>query len=330
MDKKNEALTSKSFVAIIGPTGVGKTALAESLGKFFPIHIINGDMAQLYSPLTIGTAKPEWRSSSFTHYLFDVLNAPESYSAPQYRSAVHNLLQAKARTQDIPLIVGGSTLYMWSLFFAQAQGNHTQWALEEAKQWIESLQPCDYWSTLHAIDQERAAALHPNDTYRVYRALLQWRLQGKRPSTFKPTFSPLAKSLIIHIDKERAILRNDLEKRVRSMLENGWIQEVNNLYATPWKKFWEEKKIIGYQEIAQFLEAGMSAQHIDTLVSAITQKTVAYAKKQATFWRMLRQKLNNNQAHSSMEYVYIDLTFSTPDLYIKQLCQQIESRVRAL
>ena len=120
------------MIIIVGPTGVGKTELSLKLAaQLKNPAIINADLGQLYTPLTIGTAKPDWRNEPVPHYLFDILEQPENFTAFNYRRAVIELFKklnapnnSKIITDScaralkiVPILVGGSGFYLQALFF---------------------------------------------------------------------------------------------------------------------------------------------------------------------------------------------------------------------
>src|SRR5579864_2817558 len=146
----------KPFILILyGPTGVGKTDVALTLAQEIPAEIINMDVGQFYTPLSIGSAKPDWRNSPIPHHLFDILDEPRNYTVQEYYDEVHRIIKEVIKRGNLPILVGGSGFYLRSLFFppqAQKQSVH-----------IDSLYPSDtnFWQTLHAIDPERASRINP-------------------------------------------------------------------------------------------------------------------------------------------------------------------------
>ena len=109
------------FILIIsGPTGVGKTDFVFELSRHFPLEFINADVGQFYTPLTIGTAKPNWRHETVPHHLFDILDEPKSLSVMQYRDLASVLIRSCWERKKIPVFVGGSLFYLKSLLFSQA------------------------------------------------------------------------------------------------------------------------------------------------------------------------------------------------------------------
>lgn len=316
------------YILIIGATGVGKTAFSNTLSELLPIEIINGDMGQFYTKLTIGTAKPAWFESKTPHHLFDIIKEPGHYSASSYRAAVQDLINQISVRGKMPVIVGGSTLYALSLFYPpQATAPISQELLKKSDDYVASLKKEDYWSMLSGIDAKRAEKIHPHDTYRLERALKQWATLGKSPSALEPSYSPIDnRVVIIDLSMEKELLVSRLGLRIYQMVSDGWCSEVEMLLETPWESWWKSKKIIGYEEIASFVRAGMPFDQLKNLVARITQKSMAYVKKQKTFFRMLSKKIANER-DSGILYIPIDLTLSPSDLYIKQLCADIAAHL---
>ena len=107
------------FIVIAGPTGVGKSDFALQLAQqlSFPVELINADMGQLYTPLSLGTAKPDYKHEPVVHHLFDCLDEPRDYTVHEFRQAVVQVMQELWARGVVPLIVGGSSFYVQSLFF---------------------------------------------------------------------------------------------------------------------------------------------------------------------------------------------------------------------
>jgi tRNA dimethylallyltransferase len=148
------------------------------------------------------------------------------------------------------------------------------------------------WEDLYAIDPHRALKVNRSDTYRIQRALAIWQATGIKPSEFEPLFNPRAPSLFIVLDRERAPLYARINERVKTMLAHGWIDEVKALMGTDWISFLLQKKLIGYPEIIHFLAGKQSKTDYDLLVASIQQKTRNYAKRQISFFSMLKKKLS--------------------------------------
>ena len=324
-------MDTHNFVIILhGPTGVGKTECADYLASVLPVEIVNSDMGQLYTPLTIGTAKPDWRASATPHHLFDILDAPELFSVTAYRAKLKQILRTIWEQQKIPLIIGGSSYYVMSLFYPPvfAYPGHPAKALAgtaPGKPFAENDE--DLWEKLHEIDPERAEQIDPADGYRIARALEIWQSTGVKPSAYKPKYDPIADYYFIWMTRDREDLYQRINERVVAMLNAGWIEEVKALRGTQWEPFLCKKKIIGYTEILDYLAGEIP---YDKMVSMIQKRTRNYAKRQITFWRMLKEKLENalkTMAVARKERCAIDtvnLTGSGIERYSDQLKQTIK------
>lgn len=272
----------KRFIVITGPTAVGKTDIAYALQQHYPIEIINADVGQMYTPLTIGTAKPDVGHLGIAHHLFNCLNEPTSLTVTEYRRKLVQVLDEVWQRKRMPVVVGGSGFYIRSIFFPPLAQAAPQASVHGS------------WQELHAVDPRRAEQIHPNDQYRIDRALAIWHATGKPPSQAAPQFlspAPFHCSILI---RERAELYQRIDARVIQMLNAGWIEEVKHLIDTPWEPWLAQKKIIGYDSIIAHLRGTLQ---YDQMVKNIQQHTRNYAKRQMTFFRLLGQQL---APHSSM------------------------------
>jgi tRNA dimethylallyltransferase len=302
---------NKFFLALYGPTAVGKTDLSDQLAAELPIEIINMDVGQLYTPLTIGTAKPDWQKATVPHHMFDILDEPRDYTVTEYRAAVVPLLEGVWARGRIPVFVGGSGFYLKSLLFPPEELEVVNKTTSEGN-----------WHTLHAIDPVRAAAIHPNDTYRIQRALSIWQQTGTIPSDHKPCYSPIAPGIILDLGRNRTELYNRINIRTHEMITQGWIDETKDLLETPWQSFLYKKKLIGYTDIMNYLIGDVP---LNDTIEVIQQKTRNYAKRQMTFSRMLKREINKaDNAVNPLEIASIDLTLSESGLYIKKLIYKLK------
>lgn len=300
-------------VIIAGPTGAGKTAFAEKLAVAIDGEIINGDLGQFYTPLTIGTAKPDWRKAHVAHHLFDSVDEPRMVSVMEFRTQVMKLCTTLQQRNKIPIIVGGSSYYIASLFFPPA-AHGTKITQQRYKQGQ------DLWQKLAAIDQVRAQEIDPHDTYRLQRALDIWQSTGIRPSHYKPDYDPIGALVCIWLERDRQELYERINERTIAMIHGGWIDEVRGLDAS-WREFLERKKLIGYPQVIAYCRGELTK---DALVATIQKKTRNYAKRQITFWRMLKKKLEetdkgSQERHTRVIIKEVHLTHEPIDRYINQL-----------
>lgn len=308
----------RRIVFIYGPTASGKTDLASSLAEQMPAEIVNMDSAQLYTPLTIGTAKSDWRSSSYAQHMFDYIDEPKTITVHAYREAALDLIKDIWSRGNIPIFVGGSGFYLKSLLFPPQAP-----ALKEEKESTD-YESIDLWEKLNAIDPERAASIHSSDLYRIERALAIWHITGTKPSTYKPTYSPPAPFILIHVTRDRKDLYERINKRVDHMMDQGLLDEVISLIDSPWEHFVQEKRFIGYSELIEYLKKRST---LEEAVELIKQRTRNYAKRQETFWRMIKRLIvdaDRQNGHIPMGVIQeLDLTNPDLNLYIKQLLDNI-------
>ena len=310
------------MIIIFGPTGVGKTDLAELLATKLPAEIINADLGQFYTPLSIGTAKPDWRNSPIAQHLFDLINEPRLMTVTEYRDLVMQKFEEIWNRNNIPIVVGGSGFYLQSLFFPpvsatiiQTQNNY--YGPEE-----------DCWNLLYSVDPERALRIHRNDLYRINRALDIYYETGKKPSEHMPRYQPLGSFYFIYVNRDRDDLYTRINQRAQIMMNAGWLEEVARLQGTDWEPFLKKKKLIGYDDILNYLEGSKTKKDYAELIEQITQKTRNYAKRQITFGNKLfdnleKALLENSDTRSAC--VQINLTSTKLELYINQLLRQIRS-----
>ncbi len=306
----------KKIVFIFGPTASGKTALAEQLAAQIPAEIINMDSAQFYRPLTIGTAKSDWQQSPTQHHLFDILDKPEHLTVHAYRQLVLEKIDNIWSRKHVPILVGGSGFYLKSLLFPPADT-----ATKKDKGLFDTRTTEQLWRELQSIDPKRAAEIHPNDRYRLERALAIWYATGKKPSLYKPEFNPPAPFLLVYLNPDRQELYKRINTRVLQMIDAGLIQEVSNLRNTDWQTFLQEKGIIGYPEVLDYLDGRYTLKETITLIQ---KRTRNFARKQEIFWRMLKKEIQQAQQKEHWGTIMeFDLTLSDHDLYIKQLLDEI-------
>jgi len=281
--------TQPFVVVITGPTASGKSGLSELIAEKIPSEIINADVGQFYTKLSVGTAKPDLKNYRYGHHLFDIVDSPEDISSADYRKLVINRATEIISRNKLPIIVGGSLFYIKSLFFPPHEiaisensvlkkFSHDQTDTQENNNTL--------WEVLNSIDPERAKSIHHHDIYRIKRALSIWEKTGIKPSSLQPIFEPPFNVLFIFVCPLQDVLHERIKKRTELMIKDkSWIDESRQLIGTSWEEFVKTKGLIGYSDIIEWIKYGQKQESIDKLIDIIYIKTRQYAKRQITFWR---------------------------------------------
>jgi len=280
------------MLVIYGPTGVGKTDFALNLAQQIPAEIINMDMGQFYTPLSIGTAKPDWKNSTIAHHLFDIIDEPKNFTVSEYRILLYKKVKEIVQRGKLPILVGGSGFYLHSLLFSSGI------AIDDVD--ISDMYPTgtNLWEKLYIIDPKRALSIDKADQYRIRRALGIWHATGKLPSSYSSFYNPEANYMIIFVERDRQELRNRIDTRVLEMLKCGWIEETKVLMQTPWQQFIQHKNLIGYSEIFDYLLSKKTDKDFSYMVERISAQTRQYAKRQFTFWRKLEREIKKEKQYN--------------------------------
>ncbi len=281
-----------SALIITGPTASGKTSLALKIANIIPSEIVNADVGQFYKPLSIGTAKPDWKNNSVPHHLFDIIDRPEDLTVFRYRALVLEKVQEIFKRKRIPIIVGGSFFYLKSLFYPPIK-------LSNKKNPPIPEQSKNLWQSLFEIDPQRAETIHPNDTYRLTRALMIWKYTGDKPSSYLPKFDPEFNANIIFLCPDKEVLKQRINDRTIQMFScfPSWIDETKLIMGTEWEAFLEYKKLIGYPEIIKWIKEGQQSEK--ELIEIIQKKTWGYARRQIVFWKSFSKMLIKDNGKSN-------------------------------
>lgn len=296
-----------TLISIVGPTAVGKTALAIALARALGTEIISCDARQIYRYLDIGTAKPSMEErAGIPHHFIDYLLPDQPYTAGQYEQEAGALLQRLFQQYRVVVMVGGSTLYAHALW----EGIHDMPPIPPAirqqlwhtfeQQGLQVL-----LEELQRVDPETYARIDRQNHSRVIRALEVHRASGKPISHFRS--SPKApkrpyRLLKIGLRLDRPLLYQRIDQRVDSMLAAGLEDEVQNLLKMGYKPSHQALQSIGYQEFIQFFEGKIPQQEAIRLIKRNSRR---YAKRQLTFYRRYEdiQWFEASEAHRVLAWV---------------------------
>jgi len=272
----------------MGPTAAGKTDLALEIAKQYPVEIISVDSALVYRGMDIGTAKPEADIlQRFPHHLVDIIAPTESYSVGQFRHDALALMSDITARGKIPLLVGGTMLY----FKALQQGlSDLPPADSEIRSKLEKQAEQYGLAHLHArlaeIDPVSAKRIHINDPQRLQRALEVYEITGKSLTELtvtKDSSLPYRVVKIIISPFDRRVLHQRIENRYKTMMTNGFIDEVKILFQRQdCHPDLPAIRAVGYRQAWSYLSGDYDQ---DTLVDKAVIATRQMAKRQLTWLR---------------------------------------------
>lgn len=279
---------SAPLIAVVGPTGSGKTALALSLAEQLGAEIVSADSMQFYQGMEIGSAAPTpAERARAPHHFVAFLSPAESMNAGAYAEAARRLVM-DAQEDNRPLvIVGGSGLYLSALIDGIFEGPPRQPELRERLQAeAAALGNNALMQRLQRVDPEYAATLtSENDLVRIVRALEVYQVSGTPFSELHRRHQALCPSLPVRqvaLAYPRPELYARIEARVEQMLELGWLDEVRALLEAGHEQDIVRLKALGYRELISVLRG---EQALEAATTAIKQHHRRYAKRQLTWFR---------------------------------------------
>ncbi|SFC39019.1 tRNA dimethylallyltransferase [Alkalibacterium subtropicum] len=275
------------IIVIVGPTAVGKTQLGIDLAKAFDGEVINGDSMQVYRGLDIGTAKvTEEERDGVPHHLIDIKSPDEPYAVSDFKKDAGEKIRELTERGKLPIIVGGTGLYIESLLYNVTHGGKAE-PNPEFRNEMDRFARENGREALHQLledkDPKAAEAIHQNNVRRVIRALEVIHETGKKFSDYQDEKKkePVYDAYVIGLNTDRNVLYDRINKRVDLMLENGLLQEVTWLYEN-YPGDIQSKKGIGYKEFKPYLEGLKS---LEEAVAQVKQHSRNYAKRQLTWFR---------------------------------------------
>ncbi len=275
------------LIVISGPTASGKTGLAIELAKKLNGEIVSADSMQLYKLMDIGTAKPDENElSQAKHYMIDEVMPDEEMSIATFKELAFGYVQKIIAQGKIPIICGGTGFYtnaiIYNTNFVEADVDTTyrdemyKLAEEKGNEHVHSL--------LKEVDEVSYDKIHPNNIKRVIRALEYFKETGQKISEHnveeksKEKFFD-TKQIILTVDREK--LYNKINYRVDLMVEQGLVEEVENLVKLGYDEKLTSMQGIGYKEIIEYLKGEKTK---DEAIELVKQNSRRYAKKQVTWF----------------------------------------------
>ena len=273
-------MNKKKVVFILGPTAVGKTFFSVKLAKKLNGEIISADSVQVYKGLDIGSAKvTKEEMQGVVHYAIDILEPWEQFSVYDFVEYTKHKIDEIASKNKLPIIVGGTGLYVKALTLGYNFGGVNKDAnLRENLEKLAEEKGNDYlYQMLLEKDKDMAEKTDKNNTVRLVRALEIALSDGQ-----KQTGNVDIDYLIFALVKDRAVLYDAINKRVDTMLANGLIDEVKSLKQKGLTAQNQSMRAIGYKEVLSYLDGEID---YDRMVEILKQHSRNYAKRQLTFLR---------------------------------------------
>ena len=280
------------LIALVGPTGVGKTEVSMGIARTLQVEIVSCDSRLLYRGMDIGTAKPtEQQRQAVAHHLIDVTDPGHAWSLAVYcREALRAIDEIQARGR-LPLLVGGTGQYFAALLegWLPPMGPPDQLLREELQRFAEANGPVPLWDRLKEVDALTAARIDPRNVRRVIRALEIYHTTGIVPSEQRLRAPPPFSMLRIGLTMARQELYGRIDRRLDQMIEHGFVDEVRRLLAAGVAADSPAMSAIGYRELAACLRGKIS---LEASLRSIRRASRRFVRRQGNWF-----KLDNPQIH---------------------------------
>ena len=277
-------MPDKPLIAILGPTGAGKSALAVKLAETFQGEIVNCDSLQIYRGFNVGTAKiSEPERHGIPHHLIDVAGPGEVYSAGDYARDARRVIHEISGRVRLPVIAGGTGFYLRALLDGLPELPDRDEALRARLAARNLRRPGSLHRILSRLDPSAASRIHARDTQKTMRAL-EIRLLTREPAPPRASAEALAgyRTLKIGLDPDRAVLYERLDARAKEMFRSGLMEEVRDLLDAGCTGREKPFESLGYRQALEYLLGTMT---LDQAIASTQIETRQYAKRQWTWFR---------------------------------------------
>jgi len=267
------------LVAIVGPTGIGKSRLALHLASLFNGEIVSADSRQVFRYLDIGTDKPRPQElSRVPHHLINIINPDEDFSLAQYQALAYQAIEDIQRRDRLPLLVGGSGLYVWAVLEGWqiprvSPDSEFRHNLEKR---VYDTGIDDLYQELVQVDSEVAQKIDRRNVRRVIRALEVYEKTKVPFSRLGYKQAPSFDSFIIGLTADRAEVYRRIDQRVDEMVARGLVTEVENLLKMGYDCTLPAMSGIGYRQIGQFLKDELTLAAAKQQIKSETHRFVRH------------------------------------------------------
>jgi len=281
------------MIVIVGPTGVGKSALALELARKISGEIINADSMQIYKYMDIGTAKPSNEEFlAAPHHLFDILEPDEEFNVSLFKNVASKIIRKIDSESSVPIVVGGTGQYIWSLledWQFSGGGSESKSFRNVLESRLESEGLESLVKELIDMDPRSGSFIDLQNPRRVIRALerLHQGLAAVTPRSRQSTILP--NTLIVGLSMPRQQLYLTVDGRFSQMVQRGFVSEVNKLTSMGYKPGLKSMDGIGYREICEYLVSGCTWKNA---VDATRTRTHRLVRTQSNWFRPDDNRIN--------------------------------------
>lgn len=276
-----------TIVAIAGPTAVGKTKFAIEIAKRFHGEIVSCDSMQLYKYMDIGSAKPTKEEQvQVPHHLVDLIDPRGEFSVAQYQKLARDAISEIQSRGKLPVISGGTGLYLNSLLYEMDFSKVPE--SSDYRRKLEQRAETEGGEALHKLlaqqDPQAAERIHPNNVKKTIRALERLHEGEGNVKPFQQVQQETSdyETILIGLTRDRAELYDRINRRVDLLIEQGLLEEVEELMRMGLTEDHISMKAIGYKEIMAYFHGKCS---LETAIDTVKKNTRHYAKKQLTWFR---------------------------------------------
>lgn len=308
----SELTGGESILVLLGPTATGKTDVAVAVARRLGGEIISADSRAFFKDLDIVAAKPTTTErQGIPHHLIDSVSVDHGYDAMAFRRDVERLVPEIVKRGRLPILVGGGTLYLGAIIRGIFEGPSKDDRFREglAQETSEALH-----GRLCQVDPDAANGIHPNDRLRIVRALEVYEATGRPISRWQAEARPLPYDVsVFGLKRERADHRAAIKARVRRMLDDGLIEEVERLKSAGLQETAQAYRTIGIPEVVAHLDGRLTKAELEDVIA---RQTWSLARRQAAWFRR------------DPDVVWIEATGRTIDDLATEIVERWKERCR--
>ena len=300
----------EKVIAIIGPTGVGKTKLSIELAKRYNTEIISGDSIQVYRQLNIGSAKvTEDEKEGIPHHLIDILDITENYSVYDFQKEGREIIKKLSSAGKLPIICGGTGLYIKSLLYDYEFKEEAEFDTSIYDKYTNE----ELYERLKQVDPKSCEKIHVNNRRRVIRCLAIYDNTATKKSEIidSQEHKLLYDVFLIGLTCDRKIVYDRINQRVDVMIENGLLDEIKGLLSYDDLFNLQGLRGIGYKEFDPYFTGSAT---LDECIENVKKHSRQFAKRQYTWF--------NNQMdvrwYDIQEENYLESLFSDLDKWLEE------------